>query len=149
MHFTTTTILALAATLTGAVPTPAGQAKSMVADVPQWTMTDFTRTCNDADTECKVQFGIDTNAGGNSTATPCSYSVTAESKASRASVANVDCGKYKVSSGWSGQFEVGFTTLSVVDSEKRLIVWPAYTDEQLVNGKAVSPDQSYAPQTLG
>jgi hypothetical protein len=36
-----------------------------------------------------------------------------------------------------------------VDWSKRLIVWPAYSDSELVNGKAVTPDKSYAPQTLG
>lgn len=28
------------------------------------------------------------------------------------------------------------------------IIYPAYTDAQLVNGQAVSPDQSYTPQAI-
>ena len=42
----------------------------------------------------------------------------------------------------------GFTTLSVVDSAAKTIVWPAYTDKQLVNNTVVTPDQSYTPQNL-
>ena len=60
------------------------------------------------------------------------------------------CGAYTVTSGWSGQFGEGngFTTLSVVDQAKKLIVWPAYTDKQLAGGKVVKPDQAYAPTKL-
>ncbi|TLD23067.1 hypothetical protein PspLS_07140 [Pyricularia sp. CBS 133598] len=69
----------------------------------------------------------------------------------RASVAEVGCGgHFAVSGSWSGQYGEGqgFTTLSVVDRERKLIVWPAYRDSQLEGGKVVRPDQSYVPQRL-
>lgn len=70
------------------------------------------------------------------------------SPANRESYTSIRCGKFTVSSAWSGQFGAGngFTTLAVTDDES--IVFPAYTDKQVVNGVAVSPDQSYAPQDL-
>ncbi|KAI6498080.1 hypothetical protein MCOR11_004109 [Pyricularia oryzae] len=69
----------------------------------------------------------------------------------RASAAEVRCGgHFAVASSWSGQFgeDQGFTTLSVVDRERRLVVWPAYRDAQLEGGRVVRPDQSYVPQRL-
>ncbi|KAL2132142.1 hypothetical protein VTI74DRAFT_4148 [Chaetomium olivicolor] len=119
---------------------------SAMAEVPQWKIKSFTRTCNAGDTSCTVSFSIDTQTAP---ATSCSYTVTGN-PASRASTNGITCGPYTISSGWSGQFgpENGFTTWSVVDWGKRLIVWPAYSDRELVNGVPVTPDKSYAPQTL-
>jgi len=113
---------------------------------PQWVIQGFTRTCNAADTSCTVSFAVNTQQ---SPATACSYTVTG-SPASQASTNGITCGPYTISSGWSGQFGPGngFTTWSVVDFSKRLIVWPAYNDRELVNGAAVTPDKSYAPQNL-
>lgn len=121
-------------------------AVSAMADIPQWKITAFTRSCNSGDTSCTVSFGIDTQTAA---ATSCTYTVTG-SPASQASTNGIICGPYTISSGWSGQFGPGngFTTWSVVDWTKRLIVWPAYSDRELVNGVAVTPDKSYAPQTL-
>jgi hypothetical protein len=114
--------------------------------VPQWTIKSFTRTCNPADTSCVVTFAVDT---GLATPTGCGYTVTG-APASRTSVNGINCGPYTISSGWSGVFgpNNGFTTWSVVDFGKRLIVWPAYADWELVNGVTVTPDKSYAPQNL-
>lgn len=141
----------LAAALTASViasPAPApADAKSMMANVPQWTIERMVRTCNAADTSCKWSFNIDTHTAN---PTPCQYTVTGK-PASHASTNGVRCGVFTISSGWSGQFGPGngFTTLSVVDYTKKVIVWPAYTDKQLANGVVVRPDQSYAPVTLG
>ncbi|KAL8377690.1 hypothetical protein RB595_008399 [Gaeumannomyces hyphopodioides] len=149
MQFTTATIITLLAAAASAAPA-AGKvaAVSKMAVGSQWTIVDFKRTCNDADTSCAVSFTIDAGAGS---ATACAYKVDAAKEASRASAAGKTCGDYTVSSSWSGQFGEGqgFTTLAVVDNVNRLIAWPAYTDKQLVNGKAVSPDQSYTPARLG
>ena len=122
-------------------------AKSMMASVPEWTIEWMVRTCNGADTSCNWSFSIDTHTGN---PTACQFTVTG-SAASHAPANGVHCGVYTVSSGWSGQFGPGngFTTLSVVDYTQKLIVWPAYTDKQLANGVVVTPDQSYAPATLG
>jgi hypothetical protein len=60
------------------------------------------------------------------------------------------CGKYTITSNWSGQFGKGkgFTTLAVVDNPTSQIIYPGYKDTQLVNGTVVKPDQSYAPAAL-
>ncbi|KAL2261570.1 hypothetical protein VTK26DRAFT_3877 [Humicola hyalothermophila] len=122
------------------------QAVSAMAAVPEWTIKSFTRTCNDDDTSCEVTFGIDTHTAP---VTDCAYTVTG-SPASQASTDGITCGPYTISSGWNGVFgpENGFTTWSVVDWSKHLIIWPAYADHELSNGVAVSPDKSYAPQNL-
>lgn len=149
MHFNAI-FLGLVATASSAFAAPAvdtrSDAVSAMAAVPQWTIKSFTRTCNAENTSCAVSFGIDTQT---SPVTNCSYTVVG-ANANQASTNGVTCGPYTISSGWSGQFGVdnGFTTWSVVDWSKRLIVWPAYSDRELVNGQAVTPDKSYAPQTL-
>jgi hypothetical protein len=149
MHFSTV-VATLAAVGSSAIAAPAmntrSDAVSAMAEVPQWKIKSFTRTCNAENTSCNVSFGIDTQTAP---VTACSYTVIGAS-ASQASTSGISCGPYTISSGWSGQFgaENGFTTWSVVDWSQRLIVWPAYSDRELVNGVAVTPDKSYAPQTL-
>lgn len=149
MHFNKVLFgLAAAASNTFAAPTldSRSDAVSAMAEVPQWKITSFTRSCNAGDTSCTISFGIDTQTAP---VTGCTYTVTG-APASQASTNGISCGPYTISSGWSGQFGPGngFTTWSVVDWSKRLIVWPAYSDRELVNGVAVTPDKSYAPQTL-
>lgn len=141
------------------------------APPPHWIIKSFTRTCNAADTSCAVSFGVDTGAqtvtsvtaGASVTTvvTNCSYTVTvnttitgggaAPAPASQASTSGILCGAYAVSSSWNGQFGAGngFTTWCVVDGSRKLAVWPAYTDRELVNGVAVVPDRSYPPQAVG
>ena len=142
----TTTLVAgiLAATTALAAPAPAPAVKSMMA-AGEWTLAAFTRTCNGDDTSCDYAFGININDG--SPATDCRYTV-AGAPASHAPTNSVACGAFRVGSTWSGQFgpDRGFTTLSVVLGTQ--IAYPAYTDQQLVNGVAVTPDQSYVPQNL-
>ena len=148
MHFNTVFLgLVAAASNTFAAPVDArSKAVSAMADIPQWKITAFTRSCNAGDTSCTISFGIDTQTAP---VTSCTYVVTG-SPASQASTNGLTCGPYTISSGWSGQFgpNNGFTTWSVVDWSKHLIVWPAYSDRELVNGVAVTPNKSYAPQTL-
>ncbi len=149
MHFTTAFLGVVAAAASKALAAPLdtrSDTVSAMADVPQWKVKAFTRSCNAADTSCTVSFGIDTQT---SPTTSCSYTVTG-SPASQTSTNGITCGAYTISSGWSGQFgpNNGFTTWSVVDWSKRLIVWPAYSDSELVNGVSVTPDKSYAPQTF-
>ncbi|GAB1321101.1 hypothetical protein MFIFM68171_11311 [Madurella fahalii] len=149
MHFNAA-ILGLIAAASNAFAAPTmesrSEAVSAMAAVPQWTINSFTRTCNADDTSCTISFGVDTSTAP---VTNCSYTVTG-APASQAPTSGIACGPYTISSGWSGQFgpDQGFTTWSVVDRSLRLIIWPAYTDRELVNGVAVTPDKSYAPQTL-
>ncbi|KAK3379050.1 hypothetical protein B0T24DRAFT_144615 [Lasiosphaeria ovina] len=149
MYFTTSILGFLAATTALAAPALSSRADgsvSAMAAVPQWTIKSFTRSCNAADTSCNVSFGVDTHLAA---VTNCAYTVTG-SPASQATTGGISCGPYTVSSGWSGQFGPGngFTTWAVVDQAQRLIVWPAYQDRELVNGVAVTPDKSYAPQNI-
>ena len=142
MQFPALLVAAFAALPALSAPTTA--VSMMAATAPEWTIESFVRTCNTANTSCKHSYKIDTHT---SAATPCSYTATG-SPASQASYNNVKCGAYTVSSNWSGQFGAGngFQTLAITDG--KVIVYPAYRDVQLVNGKVVSPDQSYAPQNL-
>ena len=143
MHFQTILIAAMAALPAMSAPAPV-EKSMMAAAAPQWTIKSFLRTCNTANTSCKYSFSIDTHTAP---ATPCSYTAVGN-PASRVSYNNKKCGPYTISSNWSGQFgpNNGFQTLAVVNG--KTIVYPAYTDKQLVNGKIVTPDQSYAPQNL-
>lgn len=144
MKFSVTALLT-AALASSAMAAPAdAQVKSM-STAASWTITDAKRVCNKDDTSCDWSFGIkDGNA-----VTKCAYTVKG-SPASHAPQTGVACGKYSVTSAWSGQFGPGegFTTLSVIDYKAKRIVWPAYTDKQLASGKVVKPDQSYPVQAL-
>lgn len=147
MQITQTLVAAILAATAFAAPAPAAEAsKSMMADAPQWTMENFKRVCNTADTTCTYTFKINTT--GSSTVN-CKY-VHNGKPASKTSGGPATCGKFAITSGWSGQFgaDKGFTTLSVVQQETRQIIWPAYTDKQLAGGKVVTPNQAYAPQSL-
>ncbi|KAK2051349.1 hypothetical protein LY76DRAFT_651362 [Colletotrichum caudatum] len=136
-------MLAAAATVSGCPITKREVKSMMAAGAAEWTIEAFVRTCNAENTSCDYGFTINTYT---TDPTVCKFTTTG-SPASRAP-SNAKCGVYTVTSGWSGQFgeDAGFTTFSVTD--QKLIIWPAYTDKQLVNGKVVSPDQSYAPQIL-
>lgn len=146
MQITKTLIAALFAASTAvAAPTPAD--KSMMAAVPEWTITNLKRVCNAGNTSCTWTFAVDTHLA---TATSCTYVVKATANASQASGGPVTCGPYTVTSSWSGQFgpNNGFTTLAVTNVSQKLIVWPAYTDVQVQAGNVVTPNLSYAPATL-
>ncbi|KAK4139900.1 uncharacterized protein C8A04DRAFT_32611 [Dichotomopilus funicola] len=143
-------LLGLVAAASSVAAAPSAKSRpntvSAMADVPAWIITSFTRTCNEGDTTCDVTFGIDTQTAP---ATDCAYTVIG-SPASQTATNGIVCGPYTISSSWSGQFgpENGFTTWSVIDWDNRLIAWPAYNDQELVNATAVTPDKSFTPQTL-
>lgn len=143
MQFSTLLIAAMAVLPAMSAPA-ATEVSMMAAAAPQWTIQSFVRTCNTANTSCKYSYTIDTHVGA---ATPCTYTVTGN-PAARTSYNNKKCGAFTISSNWSGQFGAGngFQTLAAVKG--KTIVYPSYTDKQLVNGKVVKPDQSYAPQNL-
>ncbi|KAJ4413813.1 hypothetical protein N0V82_008307 [Gnomoniopsis sp. IMI 355080] len=132
-------------TLLSATALAAPAPKSMMAAVPEWTITSMEKTCNADDTTCTWTFGINNGTG----TTPCTEVVTG-APASQTNGGPVDCGVYKVTSGWSGQFGPGqgFTTFAVVNYPANLIVYPAYTDTEAANATVVTPDKSYAPQAL-
>ena len=141
------TVLLTATLAATGLAAPAPESVSMKAAIPDWTIESLVRTCNAADTACEWKFGINTHLA---TVTPCAFTVKAAAgkKASQTDTAGNACGAFTVSAGWSGQFVEGFTTLSVVDYAARLITWPAYTDGQLANGKAVVPDKSWPVSKL-
>lgn len=143
MQFTTAIIAVLAtagSSLAAPAPEPAADV-SMMATASTWTMQNFERTCGGG--VCTYDYSV----FDGSAATHCNYKVTGN-PATRASYQNVKCGAYTIGSTWSGQFGEGqgFQTLSVVKGKQ--IIYPAYTDNQLVSGKVVKPDQSYTPQNL-
>ncbi|RYO76203.1 hypothetical protein DL766_001017 [Monosporascus sp. MC13-8B] len=136
MQLTTTLLTALLSATALAAPA-----------VPDWTIVGMKRTCNKADTSCTWSFKIDTHLAA---PTPCSFTVTGN-PASHTNANGKQCGPYQVGAGWDGSFGPGqgFTVLSVVDHQKKLIVWPGYTDKELgTTGQVVSPDKSYAPASI-
>ncbi|KAK5170936.1 uncharacterized protein LTR77_004080 [Saxophila tyrrhenica] len=149
MKFTTSILAAVLSTAAFASPveieardTPA--VDMMVAAAPQWTIESMKRVC--ASGTCNWSFKIDNHVAAPVT---CKFSVKG-SPATQTDSSGNQCGIYTVSTGWSGQFGAGngFTTLAVVDNNKKQIIYPAYTDKQLASGKVVKPDQSYTPQNL-
>ncbi|KAH7305934.1 hypothetical protein B0I35DRAFT_483682 [Stachybotrys elegans] len=148
MQFSTALFAAvLAATNAVAAPAPVNVDVSMMAAAPQWIIQDMKRDCNKADTECTWNFKVNTQLA---TATTCKYVVKGTKASQTRAAAAGTCGPYTITSGWSDQFGAnnGFTTLSVVDQKKRLIVWPSYTDSEVKGGKVVSPNKSYAPASI-
>lgn len=139
MQFTKTIFaIALAATTASAAPVTGDQ--TLQARDPDWITQHMARTCDDADTSCTWDFAIWTQLAD---PVPCSMVVTASNgqPASRSPGA-VRCAPFDVSSGWSGQFEVGFTTFAVVDSAKRLRAFPAWSDNDIGTHGEVEPDLS-------
>ena len=120
---------------------------SMMASGPEWTITNMKRVCNSADTECTWTFGIEVGSGAT---TECTYVEKGKEASHMVGGGPATCGKYTITSNWSGQFGPGkgFTTLSIVDNPTSQIIYPGYQDSQLVNGTVVKPDQSYAPTAL-
>jgi hypothetical protein len=146
MHLILTLLSLLAASETLALPSPSNDV-SMMAQVSQWTIRSLKRTCTPANTVCRWVFTIDT--AGLEPNTPCTFRVSGL-PATEADGKRQTCGVFTVTSGWSGQFGEGqgFTTFSVIDQDRKLIAWPAYTDNQAKNATLVSPDLSFAVQAL-
>jgi hypothetical protein len=137
MQFTTIIAILATATTSLAAPAPAPATVNMMAAQETWTVKNFLRTCNQADTTCAYSFTVQTPGTAD---TSCKYSVNG-SPASHQSYNSVACGNFRIGSSWSGQFGPGegFQTLSVVRNKQ--IIYPAYKDTQLKNGVVVQPDQ--------
>ncbi len=151
MRFAAVTLVSILVAIGAASPDEVDpDVKSMKAPVREWTIHALSRKCNEDDTCCHWSFWI--NANNSTKPTYCAYDVLGvdHKPGSESPGTGADCGDYRVTSGWSGQFgpEKGFTTLSVVDTKKKLIAWPAHTDKQLWHGEIVKPDQSYPVQSL-
>lgn len=151
MQFTAALLTSTLAGLTLASPVPRDITTQSAAADTEWALRNVTRQCDDAETMCAWNFGIDTSTNG-SAVTLCPYMVSATptANATAAPGGPVACGVFTVTSSWSGQFGdgTGFTTFAVVDYNQSLIAYPSYTDVELANGTAVTPDRSYPVQTL-
>lgn len=155
MHFTTILAALVSGSMTTAIPT--ASVTTTANSTTPWTIKSLRRVCNSADTECQWSFGIDTHksTGGADRDEPtnCAYIVEGD-PASHTNGGVSPCGPFTVSSGYDGQLgtttkpKQGFTVLAIAHPVRRLIVWAAYTDEQLQGGKVVSPDQTYEPATI-
>jgi hypothetical protein len=127
-----------------AVAAPAPADVSMMAADPEWIIQSLKRTCNTANTECTWSFSVNTQIAA---ATNCNYVVKGANASKNKAAPPAACGPYTVSSGWSDQFGPGneFTTISIANHAKKLIVWGGYTDKEVAGGKVVSPNKKYAP----
>ena len=143
MQFAKSYVVAILASTHSAAAS--SSSKSMTAFNEQWTVEGMTRNC-DGNGTCTWAFAIDTHQAP---VTSC-VMVVHGLPATHFPGGPIACGDFTITSGWSGQFEPehGFTTLAVVENQRRLIIYPAYTDAQLINGKMVVPDQGYTPQAL-
>ncbi|MCJ1327013.1 hypothetical protein MMC10_003679 [Thelotrema lepadinum] len=139
MQLSFLTLTSLAAT---ALSLPALQPRAT-----EWTIASYTRTCAADDSTCSYSYSI--NLNDDSAATQCNYSVPAAPPAPASQTSyGVTCGSFVISSGWSDYFGPGngFTTLAVKVNGN--IIYPAYSDAEVVNGTAVTPDKSYAPAAV-
>ncbi|KAK1754376.1 hypothetical protein QBC47DRAFT_461485 [Echria macrotheca] len=135
---------ALFAAFTQALPVDQPIDVLTLLDVPKWTIEDLRRECNSADTVCSWDFIINPHLFPK---VPCHFETDSRSSvpASRAPLHGGKCGPYSLYTGWSGQFGIGhgYTTLSIVDHVNKIVVYPAYTDEELAGGQPVKPDLSF------
>lgn len=144
MHFTT--IVAFAATALAA------PARIMSQAGETWTIENLQRRCTSTPkNECVWTFRINTHTSGVAS-TDVRYIVNGTSTIppSRAVGGPSTFGKYTVTSTWSDYFgvEEAWTTMSVIDYKRGVLVYPAYTDKQLKGGSIVKPDQTYVPEAL-
>ena len=119
MKFTIATTLLTSILATGAIAAPAPAQVQAMAQAGTRTITNMKRVCDSKDTTCTWSFGI-VDAG---VSTGCGFTVkkSGNTPASQAPNKGTNCGAYRISSGWSGQFGPGngFTTLSVVNNVRR------------------------------
>ncbi|KHN95190.1 uncharacterized protein MAM_06901 [Metarhizium album ARSEF 1941] len=149
-------LLAACSVTAAAAPAPrASTVKSMAAADKPLTIESVRRVCNKPDTECKWTFKINTDVDCQEackTRTPVYFVVRASGgkPATQSNGAAQTFGNYTITSGWSGQFGPGkgFTTFAVVDNKRRLIAYPAYTDEEVDEAKLVKPDRAFPLQQL-
>ncbi|ATY58811.1 small secreted [Cordyceps militaris] len=129
--FKTLFAMAVAATVSAA-PLEAREA--------DWIIQNLSRDCDSQDSSCTWSFAINNQL---TEPTACTYVVNAGNgqPASRSNGGPSRCGDYTITSGWSGQFAVGFTTFSVRDHIKNLIAYPAYNDDELAAGNVA--DKSF------
>lgn len=143
-----TVITALFAT--AAVASPVRRAvKSLKSDDPEWTLENFTRSCNDDDTKCTWTFGINTNEEG-SEVVDCEYIVEGDPASQTPGTKPQACGVFTVTSGYDAGDAPGngFTVLSVVNYEIEKIIYAGYNDRWLENGEPVDPDMSWVVYDL-
>ncbi|TQV98138.1 hypothetical protein V2A60_006179 [Cordyceps javanica] len=129
-----------------AVAATASSAAPLEARDADWIIRGVSRACDGQDSSCTWTFSVDNQL---SAPTACTYVVKASGgqPASRSSGGPVTCGNYRVTSGWSGQFVVGFTTFAVFDTTKNLIAYPAYNDDEIAAGNvADKPFHVEAPK---
>lgn len=147
MKIPTNSLLIISTYTMGAYSIPAPLVKPMAMN-NTLTMESVQRTCNEEDKACHWSFTI--NVDG--IKTECAFDITGSESSGASFSANTgrSCGKYTVTSNWSGQFgpKDGFITLSVIDYLRGTIAWPAYRDDQLESGVIVMPDQSYPIQSI-
>lgn len=145
MYFTSTIMATLAATAALAAP-----AALNARDLGNWSFNGVTRSCTDQQCHWYFEIGAGLPNGGPSFVQPCDYYVNAASGkiAARSNGGPANCGDFTLTSGWSNQFgdDHGFTTLSVVYNPLRQIAFPAYSDDELADGKA--DDKTYPVQQL-
>lgn len=144
MYFSTFLTLTAATAL-------AAPARFMPLANEEWTIENMKRVCDDADTKCTWTFSVNTHTEGVDP-TDVEYIVEASggAPASQAIGGPSEFGVFTVTSTWSDYFGLpdAWTTLSVIDYERGVLVHPAYKDVLVAGGEVVEPDQTYVPEAI-
>ncbi|TAQ85044.1 hypothetical protein B7494_g6628 [Chlorociboria aeruginascens] len=119
-------------------------------DQPSWTLQSFTRTCNDAVNTCQYAFGV--NKNDKSPTISCAYTIngTKDTSARVTDYHEVSCGvetPYELNQGWDNNTKS--ITLVVTDKSISFYAFFGYTGAQLVDGQAVSPDETQPAKPVG
>ncbi|KAH7310599.1 hypothetical protein B0I35DRAFT_412091 [Stachybotrys elegans] len=117
----------------------------------EWTIESLQRVCDEQDTQCTWTFTINTNTEGvEPTSVEYIVEASGETPASQAIGGPSEFGVFTVTSTWSDVFgiEDAWTTMSVIDFERGILVYPAYLDRQVAGGEVVEPDQVYIPEPI-
>lgn len=131
-----------------ALATPA---RSMPLAAEEWTIASLKRVCNEQDTTCTWTFHVDTHAEDvEPTAVEYVVNGTDSTAASHAIGGPQKFGIFTVTSTWTDYFgfQEAWTTLSVIDYARGVLVYPAYKDTVLAGEEVVVPDQTYVPEAI-
>lgn len=105
------------------------------ASAEDWSLEHLIRWCYFDNRLCLWEFSINTGVG---TPSFCMHAVasTGAKLANEHDGCPTDCGDFRVTSGWSGQFGPGegFTTLSVINTAQAKVAFFSYKDTEVESG---------------
>jgi hypothetical protein len=137
---TKTILTTVLASMAMASPVRRAAPKSMKSADAEWTLEKLTQTCNEDDTKCTWNFGINANNGDD--VADCEYIIEGSPASQTPGVEPQECGVYTITSGYSAN-EDPFTSISVVNYDTGKMIFTGYNDRWLENGEPVDPDRAW------